>query len=106
MPNLSLNALTIDVEDWSQLAHYKLLGCIVPASSKVLTNTHLILDLLAEHNVRATFFILGRVAEQYPELVLSIQRDGHEVATHGYSHRLISILGASHGRSLKIFPFI
>jgi polysaccharide deacetylase family protein (PEP-CTERM system associated) len=93
MPNLLLNVLTIDVEDWDQLAHYKLLGRSVPASKRVLANTHLLLDLLAEYNVRGTFFVLGAVAERFPELVLRIKQEGHEVATHGFAHRRIAQLG-------------
>lgn len=88
-----MNALTIDVEDWHQLAHYKLLGRSVPASRRVVVNTHLVLDLLAEHNVQATFFVLGIIAEQFPELVQRINKDGHEVATHGLAHRLIPDMG-------------
>lgn len=83
------NALTIDVEDWYQLANRKLLGRLVPASSRVLTNTYWILDRLAEYGIQATFFILGRVAKQYPDLVRSIIAAGHEIATHGYGHSLV-----------------
>jgi polysaccharide deacetylase family protein (PEP-CTERM system associated) len=88
-----VNALTIDVEDWYQLAHRKLLGRSVPASQRVVVNTHLILDLLAEHGVRATFFVLGTVAKQFPELVRRINAEGHEVATHGFAHRRITHVG-------------
>lgn len=88
-----LNALTIDVEDWYQLANRKLMGHFVPASPRVLTNTYWILDLLAKNNIRSTFFVLGRVAEQYPDLVRSINGAGHEVATHGYSHSLVYLMG-------------
>jgi polysaccharide deacetylase family protein (PEP-CTERM system associated) len=87
-----LNALTVDVEDWHQLASAKLLGRTVPASKRVVANTHRILDVLAEHNVRATFFVLGTVAERFPDLVRRIVREGHEVGTHGYSHRLVSAM--------------
>jgi polysaccharide deacetylase family protein (PEP-CTERM system associated) len=87
------NSLTVDVEDWPQAAHRKLLGRSVPASRQVVANTHLILDLLAEHNVRATFFVIGTVAEQFPELVRRINEEGHEVATHGFEHRLITHMG-------------
>ena len=88
-----LNALTIDVEDWYQLANRKLMGRFVPASPRVLTNTYWILDLLAKNNIRSTFFVLGRVAEQYPALVRCINGAGHEVATHGYSHSLVYHMG-------------
>jgi polysaccharide deacetylase family protein (PEP-CTERM system associated) len=92
-PPMPVNALTIDVEDWHQLAHRKLLGRSVPASQRVVANTHLILDLLAEHNVQATFFVVGTVAEQFPDLIRRTKREGHEVATHGLEHRLITHMG-------------
>jgi polysaccharide deacetylase family protein (PEP-CTERM system associated) len=88
-----VNALTIDVEDWHQLAHQKLLGRSVVASPRVVANTQLILDILAEHGARATFFVLGMVAEQFPNLVRRIKDEGHEVATHGFGHRLTSQMG-------------
>lgn len=92
-PPMLVNALTIDVEDWLQVAHRKLLGGYVPASRRVVANTHLILDLLAERGVQATFFVVGTVAEQFPDLVRRIKREGHEVATHGLEHRLITRMG-------------
>jgi len=46
----------------------------------------LILDLLGRHGVRATFFVVGQVAERYPERVEAIVRAGHELAVHGYTH--------------------
>lgn len=49
--------------------------------------TPLILDGLAEKNVKATFFILGRHAERWPEIVLRIVQDGHQIGNHGYFHR-------------------
>ena len=52
------------------------------------TRTRL-LDLFDEHGVRATFFVLGWVAERYPDLVKRIAARGHEIASHGYGHRLI-----------------
>jgi polysaccharide deacetylase family protein (PEP-CTERM system associated) len=85
-----VNAMTIDVEDWHQLAFRKLLGYSIPPSRRVVVYTDLILELLAEQGVRATFFVLGTVAEVFPELVRRISEAGHEVATHGLSHRRIN----------------
>ncbi|RME42006.1 MAG: DUF3473 domain-containing protein [Chloroflexi bacterium] len=85
-----VNAITIDVEDWYQLAHRKLLKSSVPASQQVVVNTHRILDLLAACHTRATFFVLGTIAAQFPELVVRIAREGHEVATHGLVHRVVT----------------
>lgn len=48
-----------------------------------------VLDLLAEHHAKATFFILGWVAEHQPEIVRQVARAGHEIASHGVSHRML-----------------
>ena len=58
-------------------------------SSRVEANTHRILDLFDECNVKGTFFTLGWVAERYPKLVQEIVNRGHEPACHSYWHRLI-----------------
>ena len=58
--------------------------------SRVERNTYKILELLEVRNVRATFFVLGWVAERHPKLVWNIAGAGHEVASHGYAHELIS----------------
>ena len=61
----------------------------VPFSIKVRTeSTRVILRLLAEYEIRSTFFVLGWVAEREPKLVRDIAEAGHEVACHGYSHIL------------------
>jgi len=87
-----LNALTIDVEDYFHVTAFE--HCMSPAEwdcceSRVADNTLHILDLLDESNVRATFFVLGWVAERNPSLVKEIARRGHEIASHGYSHRRV-----------------
>ncbi len=86
------HALTIDVEDYFQVAAF--FGVIDRDDwgkwpSRVDTNTRRILDLLDEHDARATFFVLGWVAERQPDLVREIARRGHEVGCHGFSHRFI-----------------
>jgi polysaccharide deacetylase family protein (PEP-CTERM system associated) len=95
--------LTIDVEDWFQVENFK--GSIPLSSwssceSRVEKNTHLFLDFLdiagSETGngkrpggpLRATFFVLGWVAERFPGLVREIQARGHEVASHGFHHNL------------------
>ena len=83
-----LNALTVDMEDW-----YMGLG-IPPqkwkfCEERIVESTNKILCLLKEFNVRATFFVLGWVAERHPELILAIRRENHEIATHGYLHKHI-----------------
>lgn len=58
--------------------------------SRVENNTRRIAELLAAHNMSATFFVLGWVAERHPELVRFLSREGHEIASHGYSHELVT----------------
>lgn len=77
------NAMTVDVEDWYQST----LDLCAEITDRVVTNTHQILDLFAEFNVKGTFFVLGLVCEKYPQLVTTIHEAGHEIATHGYSHQ-------------------
>lgn len=87
-----LNAFSLDVEDYFQVSA---LAPAIPRESwptreyRVERNTERILDLLAERNVRGTFFVLGWVAERSPGLVKRIAAAGHEIACHGYSHELI-----------------
>jgi polysaccharide deacetylase family protein (PEP-CTERM system associated) len=87
-----VNAMSVDVEDYF---HVSVFDGIVPRSqwarmeSRVCANTTRLLDLFAEFNVRSTFFVLGWVAERHPQLVKTIAEGGHEIASHGYAHRLI-----------------
>ncbi len=77
--------LTVDVEDWPQstLDHSLSIG------NRVVANTRALLEIMAEADVRATFFVLGKVAEAHPELAREIAAAGHDVGTHGYSHESI-----------------
>ena len=76
---------SIDVEDWSQ----SVLDNNNPVTDRVLNNTLRLLDLLEEHQQKATFFILGNVAAKHPNLIRKIADSGHEVASHGYNHHSI-----------------
>jgi peptidoglycan-N-acetylglucosamine deacetylase len=88
-----LNALTIDLEDWYH-GNCAESGPVVPREPRrVRHNTELILALLAECAVTATFFVLGSVAQEDPSLIPLIAAEGHEIASHGYSHTLIPLLG-------------
>jgi len=85
------NAMTVDVEDWFQVQAFA--GTIARDSwdsreRRVENNTNWVLDLFARNQVHATFFTLGWVAERHPELVRRIVAEGHELASHGYGHRL------------------
>ena len=87
-----LNALTIDVEDYYHVSGFE--GRVDRARwdelpARVGPNTRRLLDLLAAAGVRATFFVLGWVAERQPALVRAVRRAGHEVGCHGYWHRLV-----------------
>jgi polysaccharide deacetylase family protein (PEP-CTERM system associated) len=87
--------MSVDVEDW--FCVHNLSGLIPYADwdrceSRVERSTELLLDLFAKHGVEATFFVLGWVADRFPDLVREIDRRGHELATHGYSHRLLTAM--------------
>lgn len=86
------NALTIDVEDYFQVAALAEAIRFEDWSSmeyRVEQNTYRLLELFERYGKRATFFILGWVAERSPSLVRAIADAGHEVASHGYSHQLV-----------------
>lgn len=87
-----VNVLTIDVEDWYMDIDVKHWG---DYEDRVVGNTERVLNLLAAANTRATFFIVGYVAEHFPELVEDIKARGHEIATHGYRHKRITELSPS-----------
>ena len=86
------NALTIDVEEYFQAHAY---AKVIDRSDweripgRVVANVRRLLALLAEHGTRATFFVLGWVADRHPELVREIAAAGHEVGSHGYAHQLV-----------------
>ena len=86
------NILTIDVEDYFQVENFKEHISYEEwedYNCRAVESTELILNILNEYNVQATFFVLGWIAEKYPKLVTKISRAGHEIATHGYYHQLV-----------------
>lgn len=89
MPAALTNALTVDVEDYFQVSAFER---TFPRESwgglrsRVEQNTQVLLELFAAHEVRATFFVLGWVAERHPLLMRRIVEAGHEVASHGHDH--------------------
>lgn len=90
------NAMSVDVEDWFQVRAFH--DVIRPAEwerlpRRVEANTDRVLDLFAGAGVRATFFTLGWVAQRHPALVRRIVAAGHELASHGWDHALVSELG-------------
>ena len=87
-----VNALTVDVEDYFQVA--ALASAIERRSwdsiaPRVDANTRLLLDFFDEYSTKATFFTLGWVGERFPKLIREIHDRGHEVASHGMDHQLI-----------------
>jgi len=89
------NALTIDVEDYFQVsafAPYIARADWERRECRVERNVDRILQLLADHGTRATFFTLGWVAERHPQLVRRIVGAGHELASHGWGHQRASEL--------------
>lgn len=88
------NALTIDVEDWYQGNDFDLPFHTWPGYQERIWETcGPLLDLLAAFRVRATFFVLGYIAERHPDLVRALTRAGHELGVHGYSHTPVGRLG-------------
>jgi len=86
------NAMTIDVEDYFQVSAFD--GVVARDAwdrmpSRVVANTRKLLQLFDEAGIKATFFVLGWVAERHPQLVRDIASAGHELASHGYGHRLV-----------------
>ena len=86
-----VNAMTVDVEDWFQVQAFA--GTIARNTwddlpGRVEKNTNHFLQMFADAGVHATFFTLGWVAQRYPALVRSIVAGGHELASHGFAHRL------------------
>jgi polysaccharide deacetylase family protein (PEP-CTERM system associated) len=87
-----VNAMTVDVEEHF---HVSAFDGVIPRSrwseleSRVCGNTDRLLSIFDDAGVTATFFVLGCVAERYPQLVRTIASLGHEIASHGYAHRLV-----------------
>lgn len=87
-----LNAMTVDVEDYF---HVSAFADVVQRAdwdrleSRVVRNTERLLALFERADVRATFFVLGWVAECFPGLIRQIDRAGHELASHSYDHGLV-----------------
>lgn len=90
-----INSLTIDVEDYFMVSAFE---AFVPKEkwdsmeSRVEPATRKIVDMLKEFEVHATFFVVGWVAERYPQLVRDIAAAGHEIGCHSYYHRLVYTL--------------
>ncbi len=89
---MAANLFSIDVEDWFHILDTSTAPSRdewLRMESRLATNTEALLALLDEYQTKATFFILGWVAENYPQVVKGIADRGHEIASHGYGHDLV-----------------
>ena len=87
-----INALTFDIEDYFQVEAFKNYVSYdewLKYPCRVAENTQKILDILDERDVKATFFILGWVAERFPDMIEKMADGGHEIASHGYAHHMV-----------------
>ena len=105
-----VNAFTIDVEDYFQVSGFE---DVIPRSKwdkfecRIRANTYRFIELLAEYDVKATFFVLGWVAEKFPSLVREIHDLGHEIGCHSYWHHLITSQSQDEFKEdLKISTFV
>lgn len=94
-PGPITNAMTVDIEDYFQVAAFE--KCIRREDwsrwpVRVEANTRRVLELFGRHDVKATFFVLGWVAERFPALVRDIGAAGHEVASHGFGHERLTTI--------------
>ncbi len=83
------NILSIDIEEWYQTIFFNN-GMNNYAITDLPGDVEIILLLLEKYNTKATFFVLGSVAEKYPRLVKRIEQKSHEIASHGYLHRSVN----------------
>ncbi len=91
------NVLSVDVEEWfcvSNFAHVIRPADWAHQMSRIEAEVPVLLDLLDRHRVHATFFVLGWVGERHPDLIKAIAGRGHEIATHGGRHQLVSEMTA------------
>lgn len=89
---MQTSIFSVDVEDWFHILDVPSAPAIAEWNglpSRVERNFHKLLDIFSEENVQVTCFILGWVGERYPQLVREAASRGHEIASHGYGHRLV-----------------
>ena len=94
-PSKIRNALSVDVEDYFQVAAFEAVisrDAWPQHALRVVKNTFRLIELFEQYGVKATFFTLGWVAERSPELIRAIVEAGHELASHGYDHTRVTQL--------------
>ncbi|HUN81002.1 MAG TPA: polysaccharide deacetylase family protein [Phycisphaerae bacterium] len=89
-----VNALTIDVEDYHSIVSRDWCGEDMLPTRKVVENTTRLLDHFAQRKILGTFYILGEVAQAFPDLIRKIAAPGHELGVHGFYHRQVFKLDA------------
>ncbi len=97
-----MNAISIDVEDYFQVSAFEKTidrNAWDSLEHRIERNMAQTLALFATHNVKATFFTLGWIAERYPHLIKSIVSEGHELASHGYGHQRVTDLSPEEFKS-------
>jgi polysaccharide deacetylase family protein (PEP-CTERM system associated) len=89
---MNAHHFTVDVEEYFQVSafeHHVRRDQWSAMESRVLGSMEILTDLLAERGVHGTFFVLGWIAQRYPDLVRSLADAGHEIASHGWDHRRV-----------------
>lgn len=87
-----LNCLTIDVEDWFCVETFRAqfpFETWDKQKTRILSNIVRTLEILDDYHVKATFFVLGWIAEKFPDVVGHLHSRGHEIGSHGYAHKLV-----------------
>ncbi|MBL7196690.1 MAG: polysaccharide deacetylase family protein [Candidatus Omnitrophica bacterium] len=86
-----LNAFSVDLEEWYHICGLENISGQIETKfkSRIADNTKKLLDILQSRNVKATFFVLGCIAQAFPGLIKEIDKCGHEIATHSFNHQQI-----------------
>jgi polysaccharide deacetylase family protein (PEP-CTERM system associated) len=87
------NGISVDLEDWFSLVRRRVWGRDEPPTERVIVGTRRLLELFGQASTRATFFVLGQVAETFPDLVREIRARGHELGSHGHGHWRLDAIG-------------
>lgn len=84
--NNKTHFLSVDLEDWHTSAYLRKYVSNQNVDYRIESTTNTILQMFGDHNVKATFFVLGSIAEKFPKLIKLIHQNNHEIASHGFSH--------------------
>ena len=109
MISKKIASVTIDFETWFQIENLSNIDNSQFLIDKANLNYQLdvLLDFLSSRNIYATFFVLGNVAKKVPKLINEINKNGHEIASHGYSHKLnFSLTDAELKNDIKLSKIV